>query len=204
MSLFICSKCSCVENTALAWRSDIKVPNGYPDLGMMEMYGEGEDKTIQMICSECNQGHWHGEFEKRQATEREKTIAKYSKYGMITKYDHPIGLLVKADNDNGYELSPLAIWCEQNNVLFTPAIHTAPNMTELASVKPEQKEFTHTDELYLKLADLKRAIKDVKKNDPKNKEKLDMLIYQQDAVKIEINTSYGISSIPSKINKKGH
>lgn len=50
MPLFKCSKCGCVENTALAgawtqWHIDKK----------------------PVLCSECKTGKWHGEFPKDQA-----------------------------------------------------------------------------------------------------------------------------------------
>ena len=49
MSLFKCSKCKCVENTALGnfWGEDGKKP----------------------LCSECDTGEWHGEFPKINAEE---------------------------------------------------------------------------------------------------------------------------------------
>lgn len=51
MSVYICEKCGCIENTALGgyWRN---VANKEPPM-----------------CSECNTGKWHGEFEKCHWTE---------------------------------------------------------------------------------------------------------------------------------------
>lgn len=51
MSVYICEKCGCIENTSLGgyWRN---VRNNQ-----------------SIMCSECNNGEWHGEFEKRHWTE---------------------------------------------------------------------------------------------------------------------------------------
>lgn len=50
MSMYICEKCGCIENTALGgyWKNIINQ----------------EPKK----CSECNRGEWHNEFEKRHWT----------------------------------------------------------------------------------------------------------------------------------------
>lgn len=51
MSVYICEKCGCIENTGLGgyWRNVIKK----------------EPKA----CSECNTGKWHNKFEKKHWTE---------------------------------------------------------------------------------------------------------------------------------------
>lgn len=49
MPLFECSKCHCVENTALGNYWMPKVDNE------------------PVLCSECDTGTWHGEFEKKPA-----------------------------------------------------------------------------------------------------------------------------------------
>ena len=54
MSVYICEKCGCIENTALG---------GY--------WGNLMDKT-PVVCSECDSGRWHGEFPKEH----------WSKYGV--------------------------------------------------------------------------------------------------------------------------
>lgn len=51
MSIYICEKCGCIENTALGGYWINKYNN---ELGM---------------CSECNTGEWHNEFEKVHWTE---------------------------------------------------------------------------------------------------------------------------------------
>lgn len=45
MSLYRCTECNCIENTALGHYWTIKEP----------------------LCSECHTGEWHGQFEKRDA-----------------------------------------------------------------------------------------------------------------------------------------
>lgn len=78
MSLFICAKCGCVENTALStywFRKNLKYTDG------LEEY---QDKPL---CSECGRavkndndkvrdwmipGRWHNRFPKVQATEVQK------------------------------------------------------------------------------------------------------------------------------------
>ena len=56
MSLYACSRCGALENTALGdywWQRH----EGNPAL-----------------CSECETGAWHGEFEKRLATKRDGVL----------------------------------------------------------------------------------------------------------------------------------
>ena len=51
MSVYICEKCGCIDNTSLSgyWKN---VRNKEP-----------------AQCSECNTGTWHGEFEKKHWTD---------------------------------------------------------------------------------------------------------------------------------------
>ena len=51
MSIYICEKCGCIENTALGdyWNNIIN------------------DEPI--ICSECSTGKWHNKFDKKHWTE---------------------------------------------------------------------------------------------------------------------------------------
>ena len=51
MSVYICEKCGCIENTALGsyW---VNVINKEPK-----------------VCSECHTGEWHNKFEKQHWTE---------------------------------------------------------------------------------------------------------------------------------------
>lgn len=52
MPLFMCRKCGCIDNTATA--------GGY-------WYARAYNKPEDMVCSECGQGEWHGQFPKRSA-----------------------------------------------------------------------------------------------------------------------------------------
>lgn len=51
MSVYVCEKCGCIENTALG---------GY--------WNNVRNKEPKM-CSECNTGKWHNEFDKKYWTE---------------------------------------------------------------------------------------------------------------------------------------
>lgn len=79
MSVYICEKCGCIESTALGgyWRNVI-------------------NKEPKM-CSECNNGEWHNEFEKKHWSEygvRELLSLESRKDGSMinaTKYLKSIG-----------------------------------------------------------------------------------------------------------------
>ena len=51
MSIYICEKCGCIENTALGG------------------YWENSLRKEPKFCSECNTGEWHNEFEKKHWTD---------------------------------------------------------------------------------------------------------------------------------------
>lgn len=115
MSLYICEECGAIENTACCDRNAGINPL-YPNMHMMDMQGHGieiitkefykEADAVVMLCSECNTSVWHGEFNKNYATEEELAIGSFSKYNMITPYDHKDGIVIK-DNDapHGYSLN---------------------------------------------------------------------------------------------------
>jgi len=95
MSLFICNKCGCVDNTNLNMASyDSSTHNPeYPNLCSMDMHGVGGEysKTgvqgdYNMLCSECNTGIWHGEFDKRDATELERALGEGVKGRIFTSH----------------------------------------------------------------------------------------------------------------------
>jgi len=103
MSLFICSKCSCVDNNNLIkpGRSE-----KYPNLAQMSMMEITEiNGKSRMLCSECNTGKWHGKFSKDMPTKIEKEYAKYSEYGFCTTFDHPVSFeeFEKIYNSNKYD-----------------------------------------------------------------------------------------------------
>jgi len=55
MPLYMCSKCNCVENTALGhyWPEQFKASE--------------EKRSPQPLCSECATGKWHRAFDKEPA-----------------------------------------------------------------------------------------------------------------------------------------
>jgi hypothetical protein len=75
MGLFVCEGCGCIENTALGvWWS--RHASYWP-----------EDVRGKALCSACapatfpdgaltGKGKWHGEFERRQATEEDRHRVK--------------------------------------------------------------------------------------------------------------------------------
>lgn len=81
MSVFICSKCGCVDNTATSdYWAMVNMPERYDWSKMPEYYGKP-------LCSECGRtyhnvskgelpkvlpGFWHGKFTKKEATLDEK------------------------------------------------------------------------------------------------------------------------------------
>lgn len=119
MSLFLCSRCGCIENTNLVnknYEPTLCHFNGdekdfHPSLFRMSMDGyDDEDiylngkiwkhrSEIMYLCSECNTGTWHDEFEKTMPSERTIILSQFSKAGYITKYDHDECSIIK-DNDN--------------------------------------------------------------------------------------------------------
>jgi len=130
MSLFLCENCGCIENTNLV-HANVDTNPAYPNMWLMDMQGHGghvvdlsmviisettnnesikknikQPDEILMLCSECNTGLWHGEFERVLGTDNEKAIAKLSKYNAITPYDHPEGSLIKDDTiECGYKIN---------------------------------------------------------------------------------------------------
>lgn len=87
MSLFICNKCGCVENSNL-------------------VDGLGNTRE-EMLCSECKTGTWHGEFEKRHPGPIEFLISKFSLLGYITPYDHVVKLIKSDVTKCGYDIDPV-------------------------------------------------------------------------------------------------
>ena len=82
MSLFICDKCGCVDNTNCNHPpyDMIGIDPDYPNMHSMEMAGfrykeDGRTSLPRvepvLLCSECNTGKWHGEFAKNKATDVE-------------------------------------------------------------------------------------------------------------------------------------
>lgn len=126
MSLFICGKCHAIENTACCTRN-INTNPEMPNLHLMDMQGFGDTikvietlqergitinqgvvskRHVNMLCSECNTGIWHDEFEKTIANEDELALSKISEYSMITPFDHGSDNIVSDDENTrfGYRL----------------------------------------------------------------------------------------------------
>jgi len=127
MSLFICMKCGCIENTNLIDRN-VDTNKEYPNMHLMDMQVNANDDIdfkINMLCSECNTGIWHGEFPKHKANDREKEVAALSKYNAITPYDHPEGS-ISGFNDTCHVDSRYKLFIKlfgkrirsKNNILF--------------------------------------------------------------------------------------
>lgn len=104
MSLFVCMNCGAVENTNCCNPRESGVKegdNGFPNMHTMDMHGfddvyeksadKYEDRTrspIRMLCSECNTGTWHDEFEKGYPTEAEALMASQLEDNTFTL--HPL------------------------------------------------------------------------------------------------------------------
>ena len=121
MSLFICAHCGTIENTACVDRN-IDTNPLYPNLCRQEMQGYGVDDVVinqplaqyqpgdikkgtdvLMLCSACNTGQFHNEFDIRHASANELELAIHSKYNMITPYDHPDNTITRDDDaPHGY------------------------------------------------------------------------------------------------------
>lgn len=119
MSLFLCSRCGCIENTNLVnknYEPTLYHFNGdekdfHPNLFRMSMDGyDDEDiylngkmwkhkSDIMYLCSECNTGTWHGEFEKTMPSKRTVILSQFSKAGYITTYDHDMYSIIEDDDD---------------------------------------------------------------------------------------------------------
>lgn len=178
MSLFICSKCGCVENTNLIHgkEDDRKyspdATEEYPCYCLQDMHGYGRCSEITMLCSECNTGTWHGEFTKEQATEEEKYIGSHSKYGMITYYDHPDELFIR-DPDAPLSMrlrTPEEIEQRKksrkalgNVVALAHTFGATGFLNKLHGVERFANQAEEEKGYYLELADYKRKLKEAKK-----------------------------------------
>ena len=87
MSKYICDSCGAVDDTEHI-HINLGSNNQKPNLMSVDMMGIDLCSDRHMLCSECNTGMWHGKFEKLPATINEEAISKFSKYNMVTQYDH--------------------------------------------------------------------------------------------------------------------
>ena len=127
MSLFICSKCGAIENHSCVKGSlDGKITK-YPNMHLIDMHGNDSDvifildendnevlfkrpDEIMMLCSECNTGVWHGEFDKVIVSDdsEDMYLSRYSRYNYITKTgNHLHDVLVKTGDDSYKLITPL-------------------------------------------------------------------------------------------------
>lgn len=118
MSLFICDKCGCVDNTNLNHPPyDMQgIDEGFPNLHSMEMAGfrYAEDgitplsrEEPKLLCSECNTGKWHGEFAKCEATEVEIEMGRQLEGDQHNVFTfHPLWRMYSKDPD-GFDIEIL-------------------------------------------------------------------------------------------------
>lgn len=100
MGLLVCDECKCVDNTSCVSPDWENLNPDFPNMGGMEMHGFREKWDTEKIreeeiilCSECNTGTWHGEFEKQPAGEIEIEMAKHMEGNVFSshylyEYDH--------------------------------------------------------------------------------------------------------------------
>lgn len=121
MSLFVCQKCKTIDNTATCsvdysptvYTGMVEDENlFFPNMGGQDMDGQGDEDIllngvvwkrkdeVKRLCCYCNTGKWHGEFARNYASEDDLKVAKYSKYNMITPFDHEGGSIVKVANNS--------------------------------------------------------------------------------------------------------
>lgn len=195
MSLYVCQnpKCQAIENTALGGRN--KGKTGYPNLSLMEMQGYGEDvdvsilemvvdgkdivtkksEDVLMLCSECNTGRWHDEFEKTKASQVELDLAKTSKYSMITPFDHDRDRIVADDSVKGGYRLPTPTEIENKGMRRGRRGVTSPGTKTLVAglmamsginlyspSKPKLPKEVQSKKL--QLAELKRSYKEAKRS----------------------------------------
>lgn len=169
MSLFVCENCRCIENTACADIGAGTDPS-YPNMHMMEMQGYGDEVNlgthltketlrnfpngikpptdILMLCSECNTGQFHNEFDKTYATVDEHKIASYSRYNAITPYDHkPMDVLFKDDTKpHGYGYNPYFELPSDTGVISFNSDNIPPVNEEFTIGLVEEKIQAYKDE----------------------------------------------------------
>lgn len=204
MSLFICMDCGCIENNNCVARNIGANPDK-PNMRLMDMHGYGDatydvetlkalDYTpesslqkypVRMLCSECNTGVWHDEFEKMQATEDEIALSKISKYSMLTPFDQESHLYRRDDNLRcGYRLAT-------PEELAAHAVAKRLFRPKLPEPKIKSERELSIDKLYLEAAALKRKIKTLKRNNG-SKEELTQLLLKYTVIKTSVNINYGL------------
>ena len=163
MSLFICSGCNNIENTALVGSTltGTKPDNNYPNLHLQEMMEASDDaKHSVMLCELCNTGNFHHQFPYDKATPGELELAAHSDYGMITPFDHdPDVIMPDPSSPHGYrKTSGIHVKSKPLSLNIPPAIVAGTGIPS----RPTEKDAS--DDRALRLAELKRAIKSAKRD----------------------------------------
>lgn len=149
MSLFICDECGCVENTNCC-TIGVGVNEGFPNLRTMEMHGfdeiyeqTGERSVPRLLCSECNTGTWHGQFEKEPATEVEIIMGEQlqgDEKGIFTF--HPLWRAY-SDNEEDFNVEML------KSISLVPTPETSPRaLQESLSNRSFEIKNYHEDDGY--------------------------------------------------------
>ena len=164
MALFKCSNCDVIENHSLVNPKNLKteydirqhhipgemIPEVYPKMWLMDMQGQGDDdikvngevwkkkEEIMMLCSKCNTGVWHNEFNREAATEEETEVACYSKYNYTTPAEHSVELEKCDSNPSGYKVKK-RYKAAADGSLFLAAISTMVDFEEILNYSSGKK-----------------------------------------------------------------
>lgn len=177
MSLFICSVCENIENTAMVASTikenyivdRTKCNEGYPNKHLQDMM-EDSDKEHHnmMLCEYCNTGNLHGEFAYTQATQEEKELGAHSAYGMITPFDHDPDIIIRDDTaPHGYRAA------KQRGITIKASPRRQVILTEpmdYTSAASLSYPTSGQDTANMRAAELKRMIRAAKKEPNPNKD----------------------------------
>ncbi len=188
---FKCSKCgaiekhSCVNVKHLQTEYQIyqhhipgeMIDDVYPKMSLIDMQGHSDEdiivngnifkkkNEIMMLCSKCNTGEWHNEFNREEATEEESEVAHYSKYNYTTPADHSVKLIECDSNPSGYKVKKISKK-DKDGKLFLAAVSIMVDLEAIvkASIgdkKPHWKalQSEHERNSRLEKAELKRLRK---------------------------------------------
>ena len=93
MGLIVCDICKCVDNTNCLSPDWNNLNQDFPNMSSMEMYGFRDKWKTEKIreneiilCSECNTGTWHDEWEKQIATDIEIEMARQMQGNIFTSH----------------------------------------------------------------------------------------------------------------------
>jgi len=141
--------------------------------------------TVLMLCSECNTGKWHDEFPKDKANEEELKLAKLSPYSYITPGFHMDNQIVKDDScRHGYRApteEELFAYGRRTSRRASPATMAIagiisrylPNFgSKTIRNRTTNRQSEEDKTRNLRRAELKREIKQMKKDSIKTNPKL--------------------------------